>query len=148
MEMSQQCGWDFSHEDDGTTVTVTATDSQGLKPPVRFIYTGVSQPRKSEVQLFTQFRILDASNAFEAWESVFDYRASVRQSDINPWIGTTRIHHGQHMVKHGIPEAVASVAFSYALPIVWAGVRQGLAEKHALKSQAKDKHSNNPNELF
>ena len=79
---------------------------------------------------------------------MFDYKASVRTSDINPWIAATRASHGEHMKKHGIPAAIASVAFSYALPIVWAGIRQGTAEKHALKSEAKDRMSNNPQELF
>lgn len=145
--MEEQSGWEFAMEDDGVTITVTATPKEGGSPPVRFIYTGSNNYSKSEATLFTQFRTLEPNPKFATWESVYCYKSSARASDLMPWVAETRQKHGSQVKQQGIKALVGELALSYALTIIWAGCRQGYQEKHNRKSLAKDR-KDKETELF
>jgi hypothetical protein len=145
--MEQQSGWEFGMEDDGNTITVTATCKDGGNPPVRFIYTGQNDFKKQEVTLYTQFRTLEPRTRFNTWESVYCWKSSARAADLAPWVAENRQKHGLKVKEQGIKAVVGELAFTHALTIIWQGCREGYAERHRQKSQAKDKKDQD-RELF
>jgi hypothetical protein len=147
--MEEQSGWLFDHSDDGDgTITVLCTKEDGSQSPVRFVYTANTDFRKKQVTLYTQFRTLDTEQRFASWDTVFSYKASVRLSEVLPWVAQQRQAHGAKAKAQGLKSVLGELALTYALPLVWAGIKQGMALSHENKSLAKDRLSNLPDELF
>lgn len=146
--MEEQCGWDFQSTNNGDSITVISTPKEAGQSPVRFIYTGVSDPAKRCITLYTQIRTLDASDRFLSWEDTFSYKASVKISDVYPWVAEKRQSHGSRVKSFGIKSVIGELSLTYGLPIVWNGIRDGLADIHEAKSRAKDRKSDAPSELF
>ena len=148
-EMEIQSGWLFDHADDGDgTITVLCSKEDGSQSPVRFVYSANTDFRKKQVTLYTQFRTLDAEQRFSSWDTTFSYKASVRLAEVLPWVAQQRQAHGAKVKEQGLKAVLGELALTYSLPLVWAGIKQGMALFHENKSKAKDKLSDLPNELF
>jgi len=148
-EMEGQSGWDFTPSNDGQgTVTVLCSKQDGSQSPVRFVYSAKTDFRKKEVTLYTQFRTLDAEQRFASWDTPFSYKASVRLAEVLPWVAQQRQSHGLKAKAQGLKAVLGELALTYALPLVWDGIKQGMALHHQNKSEAKDRLSNLPEELF
>jgi len=139
-EIEEGSGYEFaSSQPSETMVTVVCTPRPGVvTPPLRIEYHAVHRPLQSEVIVHASIRDLSGANKFATRQDTFSFKASARMSDVNPWIALTRMKQSDMAHEAGLPKGPASAAFSYAMPIVWAGVRIGLEIQHEKKSRRKD----------
>jgi len=148
-ELEETSGYTYQQVDSTEgAVSVVATPVGG-GVPLRFDYSTGDKFTVPEVVVYTAISVMASGGAnYITTQDVFNYRNSVRMSDVGPWCTQTRDKHARLCGMNRLPEAVGRASAGYIVRLVWETMKKQMQKAHEKKSLTKDKSDKDSGELF
>lgn len=129
--------WLYEEKDKTPTqVTVECRPQGRAEDAIVANYEIKIKPQEALITLYSTYRIPNQEAI--TLQNLFSYKASVKMSDLTPWVNATRHNHELAIQSVGQDGKMVSGAFDKAISLIWFGIDLGLSQKHEKKVQQKD----------